>query len=661
MSMKKKYLAIGIGIMLAIVTLTGCNKENPASESESTISSEISGEVQEIGADSITIKPDSTESTKEIKITENTTIKRQGMGNPTDMSGDNSEALEPPQGDRDNNAPEPPKNNGDNGNTPPELPEGNNGNNTPPEMPQNNNDGSAPPELPQGDNESNQPGDEPPAQQPGQPNGEAPNQQPTQPNGEAPNQQQPGQPSEELTLSDISVGDTVSINLNADGTAAEITITSGQMTPGNAAGGGPDGAPGGMGQASAPDSYQAVKEYSSDTDADDEIIASTGTNENAIHILNGANVNLSNFTVSRESFESTGGDASSFYGIGAAILTTDGNTSVNDSTITTNAAGGAGVFAYGDGTFHVSNTKIKTTQGTSGGIHVAGGGTLYAENLDVETNGESSAAIRSDRGGGTIVVDGGSYTSNGVGSPAIYSTADITVSNADLTATASEAICIEGLNSIRLTNSNLTGNMGNDSQNDCTWNVILYQSMSGDSEIGNSTFEMTDGTLTAKNGGMFYTTNTESTFALSNVDITYADTSEFFLRCTGNNNQRGWGMSGQNGANCTFTASNQEMIGDVIWDSISTLDFYMKEGSSLKGAVSQDETFAGNGGDGHCNLYIAKGCTWTVTGDSMLSALSCQGKITDENGNAVTIKGTDGTTYVKGNSNYTVTIASYEQ
>ena len=176
--------------------------------------------------------------------------------------------------------------------------------------------------------------------------------------------------------------------------------------------------------------------------------------------------------------------------------------------------GGAGVFSYGDGVTYVADTDITTQEDTSGGIHVAGGGTLYAWDLNVETNGQSSAAIRSDRGGGTMVVDGGSYTSNGVGSPAIYSTADITVNDADLTANGSEAVCIEGLNTIRLYDSDLTGNMSDDDQNDCTWNVILYQSMSGDSEVGNSTFEMQGGSLTAKNGGMFYTTNTESTITL---------------------------------------------------------------------------------------------------------------------------------------------------
>ena len=259
-----------------------------------------------------------------------------------------------------------------------------------------------------------------------------------------------------------------------------------------------------------------------------------------------------------------------------------------------------------------------------------------------------------------MVVDGGTYTSNGTGSPAVYTTADIAIHDADLEATSSEAVCIEGLNTLRLYDCDLTGNMPENEQNDCEWNVILYQSMSGDSEEGNSTFEMEGGTLTAHSGGMFYTTNTESTISLEDVDITYSDDNAFFLRCTGNNNARGWGESGKNGADCLFTARNQEMEGDVIWDSISQLDFYMMDGSTLTGAVTQDETYAGNGGDGYCNLTIEKGSTWVVTGNSTLSTLANEGTIVDANGKTVTIVGEDGTVYVNGTSEYTVTVKSYE-
>jgi len=258
-----------------------------------------------------------------------------------------------------------------------------------------------------------------------------------------------------------------------------------------------------------------------------------------------------------------------------------------------------------------------------------------------------------------MVVDGGTYTSNGSGSPAVYCTADITISNATLTATGAEAVCIEGLNSLTLTDCDLTGNIPTSEQNDCDWNIILYQSMSGDSEVGNSTFSMTGGSITAKNGGMFYTTNTESTFVLENVDITYADENDFFLKVTGNANQRGWGTSGENGAQCSFTAINQEMEGDIIWDTISTLDMEMTDGSVLTGAFIDDESAAGNGGDGYANLTIDSSSKWIVTGDSVLTSLTNNGTIVDEDGNTVSIVGTDGTVYVEGTSSYTITVSEY--
>ena len=467
---------------------------------------------------------------------------------------------------------------------------------------------------------------------------------------------------EEISLSDIQEGDIVSITLDEDGNAASITVMSmemgGQGQPGGD-GQGASGQGGPDGQSQGVDSYTAVNEYIEDTTISNETIESTGTDENAALISSGANVTLDNDTITRTSADSQGGDNSSFYGVGAAVLATDGTAYVKDGSVTTDAAGGAGLFAYGDGTVYASGTIVKTTQDTSGGVHVAGGGTLYGWDLDVETNGESSAAIRSDRGGGTMVIDGGNYVSNGVGSPAIYSTADIAVSNATLTANGSEAICIEGLNSIHLYDCDLTGNMSDLDQNDNTWTVILYQSMSGDSEVGNSTFQMDGGSLTSENGGVFYTTNTESTITLNNVDINYNDDNEFFLQCTGNTNQRGWGQSGVNGADCHFTGISQDMQGDVIWDSISDLDFYLTEGSSLTGAVVDDESYAGEGGEGYCNVYVSADSTWTVTGDSTVSSLENEGTIVDSNGKTVTIQGTDGTVYVQGDSEYTITTGSY--
>ncbi len=422
-----------------------------------------------------------------------------------------------------------------------------------------------------------------------------------------------------------------------------------------------EGGPGGMGGpgggSSQPDSYDAVNSYDSDAELTGEI-TSTGADENAV-LVTGGSVTVSDATVSRTSSDSTGGDSASFYGVGAALLATDGTLTVTDSTITTDAAGGAGVFSYGDAVVYVKDTTIETTQGTSGGIHVAGGGTLYAENLTVTTQGGSSAAIRSDRGSGTMVINGGSYTANGSGSPAVYVTADITISDAELTATGSEALCLEGLNSVKLYNCTLTGDMPDQEQNDNTWTVILYQSMSGDAQVGEGSFEMDGGKLVSLNGGLFYTTNTDSTFVLRGVEIEASEDSEYFLRVTGNANQRGWGSTGANGANCTFTAIQQTMDGDIQWDSISNLDLYLTDGSALIGAIVDDESCAGEGGDGACHVVIDESSTWVVTGDSTLTALECAGSIVDDAGQSVSVVGADGTVYVEGDSEFTITVDSY--
>lgn len=481
------------------------------------------------------------------------------------------------------------------------------------------------------------------------PDGEAPAEGEAPTEGEVPQGEPPA--GETITLSDIQTGDIVSFTMDEDGNALTITVGDIGM------GGGPGNGAGG--QSEAPEEYAAANEYAEDTTVENTSLESTGTDENAALISQGASAVFDGVQITRTSSESKGGDTSSFYGVGAALLAEDGTAFVKNSTVTTDAAGGAGLFAYGNGTVYAADSVIKTSKDTSGGIHAAGGGTLYAWNLDVETDGESSAAIRSDRGGGTMVVDSGKYVSNGVGSPAVYCTADIAVNNAELTANGSEAVCIEGLNSLHLYNTNLTGNMSDDEQNDTTWTVILYQSMSGDSEVGNSTFQMEGGSLTSNNGGLFYTTNTESTIALKDVDISESNDSEFFLQCTGNNNERGWGNAGDNGADCHFTAQSQEMKGDVIWDSISDLDFYITDGSALTGSFLQDETYAGDGGDGYANVYVSEDSTWTVTGDSKVTSLANAGTVTDEEGKIVTVKGEDGTVYVEGDSAYTITTGSY--
>lgn len=119
----------------------------------------------------------------------------------------------------------------------------------------------------------------------------------------------------------------------------------------------------------------------------------------------------------------------------------------------------------------------------------------HEQKQPVQPNGSANGA--------TVNVDGGSYITNGYNSPSVYSTAAISIKNAELTANNSEALVIEGKNSIALENCNVTGNMSDTegtSSDENVHNMMIYQSMSGDADVGTSEFTMNGGTLTCNNG-----------------------------------------------------------------------------------------------------------------------------------------------------------------
>ena len=409
-------------------------------------------------------------------------------------------------------------------------------------------------------------------------------------------------------------------------------------------GGGQGGPGGGFGGSGTVTQGTSANTIDSDTTVYSETYESTGDDENALRV-DGAEVTLSGVTVNKSAGKSSNTEDGDFYGQNAALLATNGTTlTIENSTITSSAQNGNGVFSYGEGTtVNISDSTIKTTADNSGGIQTTGGGTTNATNLTVETSGNSAAAIRSDRGGGTVNVDGGTYTSNGENSPAVYSTAAITVKNADLTANNSEALVIEGQNSITLENCTVTGSMSDNgtSADENVHNVMIYQSMSGDAEVGTSSFSMTGGSLTGKHGDLFYITNTHSVITLSGVTLTNEDSTGNLMTIAGNSASHGWGTAGQNGAQVELTADAQTLNGDITVDTISTLDFTLKNNSSFTGTINiVDNAEGGTAVEDNAVVTIEKGSTWTLTGDCTLTSLTNNGTI-NFNGHTITLA--DGT------------------
>ena len=342
--------------------------------------------------------------------------------------------------------------------------------------------------------------------------------------------------------------------------------------------------------------YSAKEEINTDSTIQNKSYESSNSDENVILVDGENHVEISNTTLTK-SGDSDGGDTSSFYGNNAALLAKGGaNVTIKDTTVETNATGANGVFSFGgsattnntsnDGTtINISDSTITTKKDNSGGIMATGGGIIKASNLTVYTSGVSSAAIRSDRGGGTITVDGGTYETAGAGSPMIYSTADISVSHVTLCATAAEGVVIEGKNSVSLDDVTLTDTNQKLNGKSTTYkNIFLYQSMSGDASNGTSSFTAKNSTITTNKGDTFYVTNTPAKIVLENNTIINQDTTGNFLRIQ----KDSWGNSGSNGGNVVLEMTKQKATGNIVVDSISTLEMSLKDSSSFEGSINQE-------------------------------------------------------------------------
>lgn len=369
--------------------------------------------------------------------------------------------------------------------------------------------------------------------------------------------------------------------------------------------------------------YSAKKEISVNTEINNENYSSETSDENALLVTGSTKATLSEIKVEKTG-DSNGGDATSFYGANSAILAKGGaNLTINNAEITTDAFGANGVFSYGgsattnnssnDGTtVNINNSTIKTSKGNSGGIMTTGGGTTNATNLTIETAGTSSAAIRSDRGGGTVNVNEGTYKTTGQGSPTIYSTANITVNNAELIATASEGAIIEGKNSITLDDVTLTDTNDKLNGQSTTYkNIFIYQSMSGDAATGSAKFSASNSKITTNKGDSIYVTNTDAEIDLENNTFINNDSTGNFLRIQ----KDSWGNSGSNGGNVNLNLTNQKVNGNIVVDSISTLKMTMKDKSYFEGSINNENSAK------QINITLDNDSKIKLTGDSYITSL----------------------------------------
>lgn len=396
------------------------------------------------------------------------------------------------------------------------------------------------------------------------------------------------------------------------------TGTSNQMPPnGNPPSGTPNGMPPTAMQNGAPNGMAPQVEVDPSTfkgttiatenkSIAHESMTNTTANQNAFIGKNKAVIDIEN-SVFDKTGDTTSDDNSNFRGQNAVVLGIDGSQiNIKGSNITSNSKGSNAVFATGEGSvINVENTNIHTKSDSSRGLDATYKGTVNGKNLTITTEGAHSATLATDRGEGTINAEAAKLTTSGAGSPVIYSTGNIMVNNVNGIANNSEIGVVEGKNSITLTNSNVTGYKDN--------GFMLYQSFSGNAENGIARLKAENNTLTTHATGAFlYVNNTTAEVDLSNNAISMPNTSTLVKAAADSR----LGKTGENGGHLTLRTSNQELSGNIMADSISTIALDMTNGSSLVGAVNTDNTAK------EVTVKLSKDSNWTLTGDSYVKSLN---------------------------------------
>jgi hypothetical protein len=368
--------------------------------------------------------------------------------------------------------------------------------------------------------------------------------------------------------------------------------------------------------------YSSISYKSTNENLSSKTLEATAQDQSVVYITK-SGISITNSNLKKSSGDSSKTENSEFYGVNAAVLVQGGGVTIIGGTISTSAKGANAIVATNKGTVAISDATItSTSSGSARGLHATFGGSISASKVTISTKGGSCATLATDRGEGKVTCTECDLSTEGAGSPIIYSTGEITISNTKGTSTGAQMVVVEGKNTASvLDNSELKCNAIGNRNNIDNCGVMLYQSMSGDANTGTSTFncknskmEILSSSSLYSSAPMFFVTNTESIINIENCSFQYG--SKIFLSAQGTS---AWGNSGSNGGVVTLNLKNQNIEGDFVVDAYSGLTIKLTESSTLKGKINNGKTAA------KIEIIIDSTSSIELTGDSYYTSLTNSG------------------------------------
>lgn len=374
-------------------------------------------------------------------------------------------------------------------------------------------------------------------------------------------------------------------------------------------------------------SYQATVK---NEDLSGETVLNNKAGESTIYITH-EDIHISNVVINKEGDLSNDNiETSELHGINSAVLVNGGNLELLGGSISTSAKGGTALFVTNSGEVIITDTKI-TSKGSSSarGLHSTYSGEIKANTIEISTTGSSCPALSASKSG-IISCIGCELSTSGESSPLIYSASDITLIDTKGTSNAAQAVVVEGKNSVSLKTSQLKCSAnGFKGKNDQSGVSIFdtefdkYSSSVSKFICEESTIEIITSSSYFSSAPMFYVANTKADIELNKCKFSYG--SKIFI----NIGKGSW----ENGATVTLNLINQEIVGDIVVDSKSSLDLILIN-SSIKGKINNAKTAHS------LTITMKSGSKIILTGDSYYTSIN---NIDDPNSSNIERNGYDWT------------------
>ena len=333
------------------------------------------------------------------------------------------------------------------------------------------------------------------------------------------------------------------------------------------------------------------------------------------------------------------------YGQNAAIASTDQESvlKVLYNTVSTSGTGANAVYLTDEESVGmIIDVSIETSGDYAHGVLVTKYASMELTDVDITTTGDNAGALAIALGDATITGENVNIETSGSNSPAIDTTGDVTLTNAVLTATGSEAVLLntgEGTCSATLTDTDIT------SSKDDKATVKIYKNASSVEDEDEGTFTMTGGSITntGSNGPLFYVTNTTGNINLSGVDMQVASENLLYVALSESNELT------SEGGEVFLTVDGQDLFGDIKADDFSGFSLVLQNNSTLTGAINTEDTA------NIARVTLDASSTWNVTADSYLTKLFDEENISDQTitniiGNGYTVYyNSNANVYLKGN------------